>query len=138
MWLLIGAALAQPVAVVNEGLIAYVGDTVFLNGTASEDPDGLALTWAWSQASGPEVTLENGDSAEPGFTVEEPGTYRFALVVTNARGEASEPALTVVDVPYQSINEGGCAAVPAPSRGRWAGLLAGLALAGALLGHRRA
>jgi hypothetical protein len=43
------------------------GDTVFLAGTAS-DPDGNPLTTAWTQVSGPTVTLANADSLTPSFT----------------------------------------------------------------------
>ena len=48
---------ADPVAVAGKGVMAYVGDTVILNGTGSNDADGTALTWQWTQTSGAPVAL---------------------------------------------------------------------------------
>ncbi len=42
--------------------------TVNLNGTASLDPDGDAITHAWLQTAGPNVALSNATVASPSFT----------------------------------------------------------------------
>ncbi|MFM5948834.1 MAG: PKD domain-containing protein, partial [Novosphingobium sp.] len=43
------------------------GSTITLNGGGSTDPDGDPLTFAWTQISGPAVTLSNPATANPSF-----------------------------------------------------------------------
>ena len=103
-----------------------------LNGTASTDPDDDPLAFTWTQFSGPPVTLTDADKDSPQFTIEEPGTYRFQLVVNDGVDE-SEPDLVEVVVPYQEIDTGDTSCNTAPGMGL---LGTGLALAG-LLRRRR-
>ena len=57
-----------PTAVAGEDFTAALGNEVALNGEASSDPEGSALTYAWAQTYGPEgVELVNPDSARPSF-----------------------------------------------------------------------
>ena len=59
---------APPAA--NAGLDQMVneGETVFLDGSSSVDPDGSLLSSEWSQLSGIPVTLSNSTSSTPSFT----------------------------------------------------------------------
>jgi hypothetical protein len=105
---------AAPVSEAGLGLIAYVGDTVILDGSGSSDPEGDPLTYTWSQVGGPPTELQGGDSAQPQFTVSAPGTLRYALVVNDGLTDSAADTVEVV-VPFEQIEgvETGCSALPA-------------------------
>ncbi len=76
-------------------------DTVQLDGTGSSDPDGTIAHYAWTQQSGPAVTLANADTATPSFTapnVSAPQTLVFQLVVADDKGANSAPDTVSVSV----------------------------------------
>lgn len=60
------------------------GQPITLNGLSSFDPDGDALTYQWTQTSGPAVTLSNATTPTPSFVVGSYGSsYTFELKVTD-------------------------------------------------------
>ena len=59
---------------------------VTLNGSASYDPLGEALSYSWKQISGPQVALTNANQAVATFTAAAGNTYVFSLTVTNTDG----------------------------------------------------
>lgn len=72
-----------PVASASYTGTAQVTNTITLDGTASSDPDSgpSALTYLWTQTSGPSVTITNASSATASFTPTVVGTYVFQLLV---------------------------------------------------------
>ena len=111
--LILSSFAGAPTAEAGLPLMANIGDTVVLNGTASSDPDGDPLGFTWTQFSGPDAGLEKADTDSPQFTVATAGTYRFDLVVTDGEND-SEPDRVDVVVPNPDIKTGdtGCSNAP--------------------------
>jgi len=57
---------------------------ITLDGSGSSDPHGAALSYYWSQISGPPGTFSNAWAAQPTFYASALGTYQFQLVVSNS------------------------------------------------------
>ena len=70
--------------------------TVALDGSASFDPDGDPITYAWKQVSGTPVSLTVSGAAAT-FNAAPPGVYEFQLTVTDNKG-ASDTDNVVVTI----------------------------------------
>jgi len=70
------------------------GDTVTLDGSSSQDPDGTIVYYSWTQIDGPPVKLDNANSARTTFTAPHAGQLgsclMFQLSVVDQAGLASD------------------------------------------------
>jgi hypothetical protein len=91
-----GGVNRKPLADAGRDALVASGAAVTLDGSASSDPDGSALSFRWSQLGGPAVTLSTPTAATTDFTAPEEGTYAFQLEVSDGSAEAKD--LVVVRV----------------------------------------
>ncbi len=83
----IEAGNTPPVADAGADQSVYVGDTVTLDGSASSDADGDALTYHWSitvQPANSTANLSDPAASNPTFSVDQPGDYIVQLIVNDA------------------------------------------------------
>jgi hypothetical protein len=95
-----------PVANAGYDQEILVGESVFLSGAASHDPEGAPLDYRWELTSKPadsNAVLIITTSATPIFTCDVPGTYVFSLVVSD--GLADSVVDTVQIVSYAPVVE---------------------------------
>ncbi len=86
-----------PTANAGPDQTGYVNRLVFLDGSASTDPEGEKLRYTWTENVGnPQTGILHGDhSVKPGFTATTAGTYVFSLVVNDGRANSSSDSVTV-------------------------------------------
>lgn len=109
--------LPNPPPIANAGPNQSVasGGSVVLDGSLSNDPDGQALSYAWTQTGGAPLTLVGASTAHPSFTAPTvasnaaAATIPFSLVVSDANASSTAATVTVTVNP-----SGGVAAPPPP------------------------
>jgi beta propeller repeat protein/parallel beta-helix repeat protein len=95
----------QPVAETGPNKVSPVPGLIYLDGTGSYDPDPIdKLSYSWTQLEGPQVVLENANTATPFFDCNEEGLYVFELVVNDSFVD-SEPSVIQVQTVIATINQ---------------------------------
>jgi len=96
---LCGAPINGGPPTANAGLnqTVPVGSPVALDGSASSDPNGLAIAWAWTPPAG--MILNSNFVSNPSFTAPAaPAVLTFSLTVTNTLGLPSTPKTVTITV----------------------------------------
>jgi VCBS repeat-containing protein len=85
-----------PVANAGPDVMVAVGQTVTLHGEGSSDPEGDALTFAWTQTGGAAVVLDDPTAAAPTFFALAEGALEFALVVNDGTSDSAPDLVSVI------------------------------------------
>lgn len=94
----ITAANSAPTASAGADQSAPVGATVVLNGSASSDADGDALTFRWAfttRPAGSAAALSDAAAVSPSFTVDRPGTYVAQLIVNDGTADSAPDTVSI-------------------------------------------
>ena len=100
------APVGAPSAVPGGPYTGTVGTAVNFNGSASSDPNSLALTYLWSFGDGGSALV-----ASPSYTYQQAGNYSVQLTVSNGKTSVTSGTVaTITAAPTQSnivVNTGG-------------------------------
>ena len=102
--------ILPPVASAGPDQVVASGAAVTLDGTASADPAGIAISYQWTQASGTVVSLTGAASANPSFAAPSVAAGSpaallvFSLVVASANGTSAPSPVTVTVNPLPPSN----------------------------------
>ncbi len=91
-----GADNVAPAASAGASKTVQQGVSVTLSAAGSSDPDGDALTYSWTQISGPIVTLNNNATVSPSFTASTNGILVFQVLVDDQRGGTASATVQIV------------------------------------------
>jgi hypothetical protein len=76
----------RPIAIAGPDQVTPVTTlpaSILLDGSASSDPNGLVLSYHWTQISGPAGAFNDAGASKPTFTAQTLGTYVFELIVND-------------------------------------------------------
>lgn len=92
-----------PIANAGPDQIGVGAGTITLDGSGSYDPEGDALTYQWSQVSGPAVSIAGMNTARATFTAVEGQSYGFRLVVKDPQSQQGVDSVTVTTTATESV-----------------------------------
>ncbi len=86
-----------PLAKAGPDQTVDTGSPVQLNGSASSDPEGDPLTFAWtlSRPAGSAATLANANTATPSFTADVDGVFTATLVVNDGNSNSAPDSVLI-------------------------------------------
>jgi len=86
-----------PVASAGSAQTVSPGAAVTLDGSGSRDPDGDALTYAWTltRPAGSAAALSAADTSSPSFIADVAGVYTAQLVVSDGQAQSAPAAVTI-------------------------------------------
>lgn len=136
--------VTSPIANAGDDREVEPGTTVTLDGSASTDPEGDALTYSWTTVDGAEITLDGADGPTPEFVApQEVGPVTLQLTVSDGVSDDSDMVtILVVDSSEEAmrplkVGSGcGCEVVGRPDGPSRPGYLLAL-LGAAVLARRR-
>ncbi|RIZ68482.1 MAG: hypothetical protein D0528_07395 [Methylococcales bacterium] len=109
---------SAPVANAGSDQSGHVTDIITLDGSASSDADGNALTYTWAlitKPAGSNATLSDIHAVNPSFTIDKPGNYVAQLIVNDGIVDSAPSTATISTINSapvanagldQSIHEG--------------------------------
>ena len=89
---------SAPAANAGADQTVFVGDSVILDGSASSDMDGNALSFSWVLVSVPAdsaATLSGASSVNPTFTTDKSGNYVVQLIVNDGSANSTPDTVTI-------------------------------------------
>jgi len=86
---------SSPIAEAGPTQTNVAAGTVTLDGSASSDPEGDAISFKWGQLSGPAAEITNSDQAVATFVGEEGAAYSFILTVRDEHGAQDKDIVSV-------------------------------------------
>ena len=90
---------SAPVANAGPDQTPHVGDTILLDGSASDDVDGDNVTHSWlltQKPAGSQTALNQANTATPGLYIDKSGHYNVELIVNDGQLN-SEPDNVAID-----------------------------------------
>ena len=91
-------ANAAPIAHAGPDQSVPLGSTATLDGSASRDPEGAALSYTWSltgRPAGSNASLSGSDTVNPSFTLDRPGNYIAQLIVSDGQLSSAPDTVTI-------------------------------------------
>jgi len=94
----LGSSEGNITPVANAGIDQAVVDpvNVLLDGSGSSDPDGDAITFLWTQISGPVTPINSGSTTTPDFDTAGAGTYVIQLLVSDGNKSSTDTVTITV------------------------------------------
>jgi hypothetical protein len=99
---------SAPVANAGTAQNVVVASLVTLDGSASSDANGDALTYIWaftSKPAGSTATLSSTTTVKPTFTADVVGTYVFHLTVNDGKLSSNSSTLNVVSIANNGLQD---------------------------------
>jgi len=88
----------KPVAVINGDSNVSVGQTAYLDGTMSSDPQGLGLNYQWTLVSSPigsSAVLVDDATSQAKFEADAIGIFKVKLIVNNGLLDSAPTYYTI-------------------------------------------